>query len=176
MPTTAIVARSSVKLKDDHHTTFPPKLSNTCRHPANTTNVSHLAQTISKTGATSASALLNKNSKPDPVKSDPVSTDLSPKTKPAAQQSIKTLLRHPSQAAIPVEEEVQLEEPENTVELSTTPVATQPELEVAADDVPLYDVQQFYNSEQFTPSMFQWKVDFYLILTGLKLWRRYGNI
>ncbi|KAG2743505.1 hypothetical protein P692DRAFT_20878360 [Suillus brevipes Sb2] len=50
-------------------------------------------------------------------------------------------------------EEVQLEEPENIVmvELSTTPVATQPELEVAADDVPLYDVQQFYNSEQFTP-------------------------
>jgi hypothetical protein len=75
-------------------------------------------------------------------------------------------------------EEVQLEEPENIVmvELSTTPVATQPELEVAADDVPLYDVQQFYNSEQFTPSMFQWKVGFYLILTGLKLWRRYGNI
>lgn len=172
MPTT-IVARSSVKLKDDHHTSFPPKLSNTCRRPANTTNVSHLAQTISKTGATSASALMNKYST-DPVKSDPVSTDLSPKTKPAAQQSIKTLQRH--QAAIPVEEEVQLEEPENTAELSTTPVATQPELEVAADDVPLYDVQQFYNSEQFTPSMFQWKVDFYLILTGLKLWRRYGNI
>jgi hypothetical protein len=74
-----------------------------------------------------------------------------------------------------VEEEVQqLEEPENPVELS--PTATQPELEVAADDVPLYDVQQFYKSEQFTPSMFQWKVDFYLILTGLKLWRRYGNI
>jgi hypothetical protein len=55
-------------------------------------------------------------------------------------------------------------------------MATQPELEVAADDVPLYDVQQFYKSEQFTPSMFQWKVDFYLILTGLKLWRRYGII
>ncbi|KAG1727196.1 hypothetical protein EDD22DRAFT_961291 [Suillus occidentalis] len=53
---------------------------------------------------------------------------------------------------MPVEEEVQPEEPENTVELSTAPVATQPELEVAAaDDFLLYDVQQFYNSEHFTP-------------------------
>ncbi|KAG2143673.1 hypothetical protein DEU56DRAFT_910800 [Suillus clintonianus] len=172
----AIVARSDIK----DCTSFSPKLPQK-RRWHDTRSFHRLHKPASEAGTTQAgsaspSVPTNKDHKPtNQMKSDSVSTDLSPKNiTAAARQNIKTSeslpvgLRLPLARAMPVEEEVQLqvEEPENTVELSrATTMATQ--LEVAADDcdydVPLYnpdsdsesdsdsDVQQFYNSEQFTP-------------------------